>query len=121
MSTAELNEKNYARIYRINWLICGPLLILFGWPFYIIVESMMSPLLAYISALFFSIPFTLTILHGHISVALGVLHRDNYYSWQRKKKSLLRLLLHPALFSTRLRLSLLAIALIFLLVASIVG
>ena len=30
MST-ELNQENFRRIYRLNWILCGPLLLLFGW------------------------------------------------------------------------------------------
>lgn len=111
----ELTERNFLRIYRINWGISGPLLFLFAWP-YVIAGGILgvADLLTFTGALFFAVPFTLTVIHGHIAMALGSLHREVFYAWQRKKGVVFRTLFHPVLFTTRLRLSLLALSFIFL-------
>jgi hypothetical protein len=110
----ELHQKNFERIYRINWVLCGPFLLMFGWPYYMVASLFCPDIAALTGALFFSIPFTLTILHGHISVAIGTLHRDQYYSWQARRNRLFRVSFHPVLFTTRFRLILLLISLLIM-------
>jgi hypothetical protein len=110
----ELAKKNFERIYRINWVLCGPFLLMFGWPYYMVASLFSPTLLALTGALFFSIPFTLTILHGHISVAVGALHRDQFYDWQSRRNKFFRVSFHPVLFTTRFRLILLSISLMLM-------
>jgi hypothetical protein len=112
----ELTESNYQRIYRINWGLSGPLLLLFAWPYALAAEILGNPpILVYMGALFFSVPFTLTVIHGHISMALGSLHRDMFYAWQTKKGIIFRYFFHPMLFRTRFRLAMILASFIGLL------
>lgn len=116
MKGQELNTANYLRIYRLNWLMCGPLLLLFAWPYVILAELLqVTSLLLVTGSLFFSIPFTLTVLHGHISVAVGPLHRIRYYEWQMNLPGFFKFPFHPILFRTRIRISLVTLSLVFLL------
>lgn len=113
----ELNVTNYKRIYKLNWLICGPLLLLFAWPYLLLAELLSIPdLLALTGAIFFSIPFSLTVLHGHISVAVGSLHRTRYYGWQTNLSGIFKYPFHPVLFRTRIRLAIIGLSLIILLI-----
>ncbi len=114
MKVSEINEKNFKRIYRINWILCGPLLLIFSWPYLIIGEMAELPLLFLLTgSLFFAVPFTLTVLHGHISVALGTLQRGLYYEWQKKKVGFFKYPFHPVLFMTRMRIVMIGFSLIF--------
>ena|SRR5690606_3363576 len=111
----ELTINNFKRIYKLNWIMSGPILILFAWPYYILAQLL--DLLIFntiLGSILFATPFTLTILHGHISLALGPLQRDNYYKWQQNKKGIAKLTFHPVLFTTRVRLSIIVISLILL-------
>ncbi|MCC5925043.1 MAG: hypothetical protein JJU41_00660 [Bacteroidetes bacterium] len=101
----ELQEANFSRIYRINWLICGPLLVLFGWPYYLLISPDAEQSIALAGSFFFSLTFTLTIIHGHIAVALGALHMDVYYEWHKKSARFPKIPFHPVLFTTRFRLT----------------
>lgn len=114
MST-ELNQENFRRIYRLNWVLCGPLLLLFGWPYYLLVVPGAGPQAALTGGFLFSLTFTLTVLHGHIAVALGSLHIDQYYAWQMSKKALSRLAFHPVLFTTRFRVIVFSISIVLLI------
>jgi TRAP-type mannitol/chloroaromatic compound transport system permease small subunit len=113
----ELNKANYKRIYKINWLICGPLLLLFAWPYLLLAEMIQVPdLLGLTGSIFFSIPFTLTVLHGHISVAVGSLHRTRYYNWQTNLPGIFKYPFHPVLFRTRIRLAIIGVSLTILFI-----
>lgn len=117
----ELNSRNFKRISLINWLISGPLLILFAWPYLIIAGSIgIHELIIVAGSLLFAIPFSLTIIHGHISVAVGPLHRDSYYYWQQNRKGLLKWAFHPELFRTRIRLGMIFSSLAFLLIGVLI-
>lgn len=113
---AELSERNFIRIGLINWFMSLPLLLFFSWPFWkmsnLLFESNPIHLL---SALLFGLPFMLTILHGHVSIALGALHRDMYYRWLTEYKYSYGLGFSPLFVSTRFRITLLSASLILFL------
>lgn len=107
----ELNIDNFKRINRINWIICGPILFMFSWPYIELGHFFsMNPGLTLIGSFFFSVPFTLTILHGHISIAVGPLHSARYYEWQQNKTGIFKLMFHPVLFGTRVRVMLIVLS-----------
>ena len=113
----ELTVTNFNRIYKLNWIISGPILFMFAWPYYMLSQNLDQQIyFSMVGCFLFSIQFTLTILHGHISVAIGPLHRNNYYKWQQNKKGVAKLAFHPILFSTKTRLILLVLSLILLIV-----
>jgi hypothetical protein len=117
--SSELNEKNYRRITLINWSLTVPLLLIFAWPYYFICElSSVEKFISYPGSILFAIPFMLTILHGHVTMALGTLHRHHYYHWLSENPLTYGLLFHEILISTRFRLILLVTSGLILLIAS---
>jgi hypothetical protein len=117
--SSELNEKNYRRITLINWSLTVPLLLIFAWPYYFICElSSVEKFISYPGSILFAIPFMLTILHGHVTMALGTLHRHHYYHWLSENPLTYGLLFHEILISTRFRLILLITSGLILLIAS---
>lgn len=118
---SELSPKNYKRIFYINCLLCVPLLILFAWP-YVIFNYLLfiSPEFFYPASLLFSLPFTLTILHGHVTLALGSAHRHHYYNWLKDHAMTYGLFFHPVFISTRFRLVVLALSVIIFIVGWLV-
>lgn len=113
----ELHPKNFRRICIINWLLSAPFFILFSWPYlylanYIGVEQS----IAYPGAIFFSVPFMITILHGHVTMAVGDAHRHHYYEWLNEYPLTYGLLFHPVMMRTRFRLVLLVISFLLFLV-----
>ncbi len=117
--SSELNEKNYRRITLINWSLTVPLLLIFAWPYYFICElSSVEKYVSYPGSILFAIPFMLTILHGHVTMALGTLHRHHYYHWLNENPLTYGLLFHEILISTRFRLILLITSGLILLTAS---
>lgn len=114
---SELNPKNYKRISIINWLLLAPLLVLFSWPYIYLTRFVgIQKFMAYPGAVFFALPFMITILHGHVTMALGEAHRHHYYRWLNKKPLSYGLLFHPFMMRTRFRLVLLAIALLLFII-----
>lgn len=63
----------------------------------------------------FSTPFAITILHGHVTMALGSVHRDYYYQWLQSRPYSFGFLYHPILIRTRFRLSMFYLSLGLLL------
>jgi len=122
MTTSELNPKNYRRIFWINCLLALPLIALFAWP-YIAFSHLLTipPIIFYPGALFFSLPFALTILHGHVTLALGSVHRPHYYSWLGEHPLTYGLLFHPVLISTRFRLVVFTISIIVFLIGWLIN
>lgn len=116
---SELNESNYKRIAIINWILTIPMIVLFAWPYYLCASLLeIDSIVRYAGAFFFSIPFMLTILHGHVTMALGAVHRHHYYNWMIHDKPLTYgLLFHPVFVKTRFRLVLLVLSLILLPIA----
>jgi|SRR6056297_567239 len=115
MSASELSEKNYRRIAFINWALSVPLLLIFAWPYYFLCDSLgISQIIAYPGSIIFALPFMLTILHGHVTTAMGALHRHHYYNWLKGHPLTYGILFHPIIISTRFRLSLFFFSLILL-------
>jgi hypothetical protein len=117
MDKPELNEKNLNRIYRINWVISGPLLVIFIWPYLLLADVLeMNTLYAAIGGFFFAVPFALTVIHGHISIALGTLHRDLYYNWQKRQVGIYKWAFNPIFFTTKMRLFMIIVSIAFLVI-----
>lgn len=117
MTHQELNLKNFKRIHLINWLLCLPLLLLFTWPYiYMARFTGIEDFLTYPGAAFFAVPFMITILHGHVTMALGSAHRHHYYEWLTENPLTYGLLFYPVMIRTRFRLILLAVSLVLFIV-----
>jgi len=122
MSYSELTERNYRRICYINWSLTLPMLILFAWPYYLVaVWTGVSQAIANIGAIIFALPFMMTVLHGHVTMALGALHRHHYYNWLSQYPLSLGFFFHPVMFRTRFRVSILVIALLVMIISWIFG
>lgn len=107
MPTSELSEKNYKRICFINWALSVPLLLIFSWPYYLFSRILeVESVIAFTGAILFALPFMLTILHGHVTMALGAVHRHHYYNWLKGYPYTYGVLFHPIVTGTRFRLSL---------------
>lgn len=113
---SELNKSNYRRIALINWGLTVPLMVLFAWPYFYGGRLLgLNEMFCYIGAFIFALPFMLTILHGHVTMALGSVHRHHYYDWMNDEKPLTYgLLFHPVFVSTRFRLIMLVVSLALL-------
>lgn len=109
MTHSELSDDNFKRISFINWVLSIPLILIFGWPFlYLCSYLKIGVFFAYTGAFIFSLPFMFTILHGHVTMALGAAHRHHYYNWLTDRPYTYGLLFHDILTKTRFRLALLA-------------
>lgn len=109
----ELSAKNFKRISILNWLLSFPFFLLFSWPYLYIANFMnLESVVTYIGCIFFSLPFMITILHGHVTMALGEAHRHHYYEWLNKHPLTHGLLFHPVMKRTRFRLILLVISIL---------
>ena len=87
MTSREHAESNYRRISLINWFIAVPLLILFGWPYAYLVTFVGLPRwFAYGGGFVFALPMIMTLIHGHVTMALGYAQRDYYYKWLLKNR-----------------------------------
>jgi len=108
MNQQELSPKNFKRICFINWLLSVPFFMLFAWPYWYLANfANLQITFTYLGCIFFSVPFMLTILHGHVTMALGEAHRHHYYDWLSDHPLTYGLLFHPVMQSTRFRLILL--------------
>lgn len=115
MSYNELSKRNYKRISLINWVLAPALLIVFSWPYYILCQLLdFHQLATFLGALLFATPFTITVLHGHVTMSLGALHRHLYYEWISKRPLTHGFFFHPIFFLTRFRLALFITSMIFL-------
>lgn len=115
VAPSELHENNYRRITMINWALSFPLLLIFSWPYYFICElAGIEKIIGYTGSLIFALPFVITILHGHVTMALGSLHRHHYYNWLINYPLTYGLLFHEILISTRFRLVLLIVSLLLI-------
>ncbi len=116
MNQAELSERNFRRISWINIVLTPPLFILFAWPYLFMGLWFEFPgVMLYPGTFTFSFPFTLTILHGHVTIALGALHRNEYHEWLTRHSWSYGFLIRPVFFSPRFRLTLLIFSLAILL------
>lgn len=118
---SELNEQNYRRIAMINWLLTVPMMVLFAWPYHFGSGLLdLDPIIRYSGSFIFALPFMLTILHGHVTMALGSVHRHFYYQWMTEDKPLtFGLFFHPMFVSTKFRLVLLIVSIALLPLAYI--
>ncbi|WP_242979063.1 hypothetical protein [Rhodohalobacter mucosus] len=117
MSTSELSERNYKRICFINWMMSVPLLLIFSWPYYFFCHELgINRVAMFAGSITFALPFMFTILHGHVTMALGAVHRHHYYSWLQGFPFTYGLLFHPIIISTRFRLILFSSSLVILVV-----
>ncbi|MFO7846336.1 MAG: hypothetical protein R6V27_07235 [Balneolaceae bacterium] len=115
MAGTELSENNYLRICFINWALSVPILLIFAWPYFFLCEFYQIPkIITFPGAIIFALPFMLTILHGHVTMAVGAAHRDHYYSWLQSHPFTYGLLFHPIIIKTRFRLILFFISLFIL-------
>lgn len=115
MSNSELSEKNYKRICFINWALSVPLLLIFSWPYYFLSQIYeIDKTVSFLGSLTFALPFMLTILHGHVTMALGAVHRHHYYDWLLGYPLTYGVLFHPVIISTRFRLVLFVSSLLIL-------
>ncbi len=115
MPHSELSEYNFKRISLINWGLCFPLILLFGWPFlYLCSYLQIDRMFAYSGAFLFSLPFMFTIMHGHVTMALGAAHRHHYYEWLTNCPYTYGLLFTKLFTKTRFRLGLLGVSMILL-------
>jgi len=121
MATSELNPKNYRRIFYLNALLSIPLFVIFAWP-YVEFSQLLSikTVIYYPGAILFSLPFTITILHGHVTMALGSIDRHHYYDWLNNRPLTYGLLFHPVFTRTRFRLVVLAISIILFIVGALI-
>lgn len=109
MPQSELSEYNFKRISLINWFLCIPLMVLFGWPFlYLCLYMQIGDFFSYPASFLFALPFMITIVHGHVTMALGSAHRHHYYDWLENRPLSYGLLFHKIFMKTRFRLALLA-------------
>lgn len=116
MASSELSEKNYKRIAFINWALSLPLLLIFAWPYFFLSELLfINKAISFPGSILFGLPFMLTILHGHVTMALGAAHRHHYYQWLSRYPLTFGLLFHSVIISTRFRLFLFIISMILLL------
>lgn len=116
MNQQELSPRNFKRICIINWLLSVPFLVLFAWPYWYLANfASIERTITYAGCIFFSIPFMLTILHGHVTMALGEAHRHHYYDWLTEHGLTYGLFFHPVMTRTRFRLILLVVSLLLLL------
>ncbi|MEX2600171.1 MAG: hypothetical protein WD355_00905 [Balneolaceae bacterium] len=108
---SELSVKNYRRICVINWFLAPPLFLIFAWPYRISSQILeVHALYSIPGTLLFALPFTLTLLHGHVAMALGHLHMHHFYDWLRNKPLTYGIFYHDILVSTRFRLILLVLS-----------
>lgn len=122
MPQTELSEYNFKRISVINWILSVPLIFIFGWPFLYLCDLLgIGAVASGIGAFLFSLPLLFTILHGHVTMALGSSHRHHYYIWLTGKPFTYGLLFHNAFTKTRFRLTLLAISSLVLMAGLVLG
>lgn len=122
MSYSELSVRNFKRICLINWALTIPMMLIFAWPYYLLARwTDVSYSISYIGAFVFALPIMMTILHGHVTMSLGALHRHHYYDWIRKHPLTWGFFFHPLMFRTRFRLSITVISLLLLVFAWISG
>jgi hypothetical protein len=122
MKVPELSRRNFLRINLINWFLTVPMLILFAWPYYMVCRWFeFGELFSLAGSLLFAFPFMVTILHGHVTMALGALHRHHYYDWLTRYPLTIGFMFHPVMFRTRFRLTLVLISLAMLFIRILAG
>jgi hypothetical protein len=121
MAKDELHHKNYIRICVINWLLTPVLMFFFSWPYFKMGQMLhLDSSLALLGSIVFGFSFMLTILHGHVSVAIGNLHRGLYYEWLESHPYSYGIMFHKGMTTTRFRISLILIAITILIFGSLI-
>jgi len=88
-----------------------PLLLIFSWPYYFFCHELgINRIATLAGSITFALPFMFTILHGHVTMALGAVHRHHYYNWLQGFPFTYGLLFHPIIISTRFRLILFGVS-----------
>ena len=77
-------------------------------------------ILTVIGSILFAAPFMITILHGHVTMALGQPHRHHYYKWLSKHPLTYGLLFHEIMPRTRFRIILFLVSLVLLVAGYLV-
>ncbi|MEX0660803.1 MAG: hypothetical protein WEA58_12115 [Balneolaceae bacterium] len=122
MASSELNVRNFIRICFINWILSVPLMLIFAWPYFFLCELYHIPrVISFPGAILFALPFMLTMLHGHVTMALGAAHRMVYYDWLKTHPLTYGLLFHSIIIRTRFRLILFALSIFILMIGFMVG
>jgi|AntAceMinimDraft_1070359.scaffolds.fasta_scaffold14523_2 hypothetical protein len=107
---SELSTKNFHRVGIINLLMSIPLFGLFSWIGFSLCYALQNNWpISLIAATLCAFPMMLTMLHGHVTMAIGVTHRDKYYHWLNQKTNPWGWFFHPIFISTKFRFSGLAI------------
>lgn len=108
-----LSESNFKRICLINWFFTGPVLLLFAVPYIEVGRRWIdNRYLLITGALLFSTAFMITVLHAHVTMALGKSHRHHYYTWLGHHPWTYGLGFRPFMINTRFRFFLLALGLV---------
>ncbi len=111
MTYSELSEQNFRRISIINWILTPAMLIVFAWPYYLLADILgIRETYIWVGSFIFASPFMMTVLHGHVTMAMGAVHRHHYYDWLKNRPLTYGILFHPIMFRTRFRLSLVIIS-----------
>jgi hypothetical protein len=98
-----------------------PLMLIFAWPYFYFCELYgIDRVFAFTGSFMFAIPFMITILHGHVTMALGTAHRKYYYTWIQEHPNTFGLLFHPVLIRTRFRLIMFVLSILLVLVGLLV-
>lgn len=117
MAGQEFTQRNFRRISLLNWALSFPLLLFFAWPYLQLAQIFGADWYNSLpGALLFSFPLLSTILHGHVTISLGALHRDEYYQWLLKHRKSYGLGFSYLFVRTRFRLSLLITSILLLAV-----
>ena len=115
LPNTEFSERNYRRINLINWALSIPIIVLFAWPYYYLANVLnLEAFHTLIGSGLFAMPFMTTILHGHVTMALGSLHRGHYYNWLADHPLTYGFFFHPVMIRTRFRLITLIASLVVL-------
>lgn len=111
----ELSDSNFKRISLINWTLSVPMLVFFAWPYFYVSQLLhVQETIQMVGSLLFAMPFMMTILHGHVTMALGSAHREHYYHWLYEHPYTFGLFFSRIEVSTRFRLVMLLISLMLL-------
>ncbi len=122
MNSSELNKKNFKKICLVNGLTFFPILILLSWPYFYAGFLINLPnILRVPGSVMFGLPFTLTILHGIVTVSVGSMQRRYFYDWLRNHPYTYGLPYHPLFVSTRFRLALIGCSLLLFVIGLLPG
>lgn len=114
---SELSNRNFRRVGIINLMMSIPLFGLFGWISFSLCYAFQNDWkIALVAATLCAFPMMLTMLHGHVTMAIGVSHRDKYYHWLNQKSNRWGWFFHPIFISTKFRFSGLAIYTIIIMI-----